>query len=313
MEIEGTEEGGQTEDSGEGSEDTETESTGDEGEAAAKPNGEAPKGQRDKRRGNRFREATEARVRAETELAELRGRYSGLESQFNEFRQQITRDKQEAQQTNASTEARDKVQSLRDQAWNYMAQAGQQGTNQEAARALIRKYHELMDQADDLRAEMRDGPAWERRQREIASQIPNQENLAERSYFEGRYPWLGSNVKARALADAHYVELVQSGKRQPGRATLEEAVTYAAKVLGIGGKPNGASNLSRQVYAGTGQRDGEMDNSEPTGSMTAEDVKNNLPLKRLALLSYSQEDPEVAYQKFAAYQNKANKNGAGAR
>lgn len=308
----GTEEGGQTDDSGEGSEDTETDSTETETETTAKPNGETPRGKRDQRRGNRFREERELRTRAEAELGELRGRYTGLESQFNELRQQIQRDKQEAQQTNASSEARSRVQSLREQAWNYMAQAGS-AKNQADAKSLIDKYHELMDQADDVRAEMRDGPAWERRRGELASQMPNPEVIAERSYIEGRYPWVSTNTKARALADAHYMELVQSGKRQPGRATLEESLTYAAKILGIGGRGAPASNLSRQVYAGTGQRDGEMDNSEPTGSMTAEDVKNNLPLKRMALLSYEKDDPEVAYQKFAAFQNKANKNGAGAR
>lgn len=304
-----TEAGGQAEDSGDTGESEES-TVSDEGEKQVAGEGEAPRPSRTQRRANRFQEERNARTRAEQERDELRGRYTSLEQQFNEFRQEIARDKREAQRTDASTETRQKVSGLRQQARGYLvASANEKDPNR--AQQLLDKHDELMDQADDLRDEMRDEARWEKRRGELAGQIPNQNTMAERSYFESRYPWLSTNKKAQALADAHYVELVEGG-RPAGRATLEQAVTWAAKVLGIGGRAT-PSPLSRQVYAGTSQRDGEMDDSAPSGGITVEDVKNNLAFKRMAQLTFNQDDPDVAYAKWAKMQNNANKNGAGAR
>lgn len=306
------EEGGQTEDTGESTEETEVETEGGEARAA-NDNGDEQKGKpgsRSQRRANRFAEERAARTRAEQELSELRGRYSGLESQFNEFRQTIERDRQQAQQSDASKQTRSKIAAVREQAWTYLAAAADP-KNAANARELRDKYQELMDEADDMRDEMRDSARWEKRRGEIAGQLPNQELMTERTYLEGRYPWIATNAEARALADAKFNTLVSQGK-PTNRTTMEAALTYAARVLGIGGQ-SAPTARSRQVYDGRGQRDGEMDDSAPSGAMTAEDVKNNLSLKRMAQLSYPEEEPEVAYVKFAKMQNSQSKNGVSAR
>lgn len=306
-----TEEGGQTEDSGDTGDtetETETEGGGEKQEAA----GDKPaRGQRDARRANRYREANEARLTAERELGELRGRYQALEGQFNEFRQQQERDRQAAQNTNASTEARQRVSSLREQARNFLVQSAQ-SKDPALAKQLLDKHDALMDEADDLRDEMRDEARWEKRRGELTNQGPNPELMTEQMYFLGKYPWLESNVKAQKMARAHFEDLVASGKRQANRATMEEGVTWAAKMLGLGGR-TGPSDRSRQVYAGMGQRDGEHDDGESSGTMSVEEVKNTLAYRKLAQLSYPELEPEQAYAKWAKLQGSPAKNGAGAR
>lgn len=306
-----TEEGGQVEDTGEGGD----ESADDGGEGvervAAKDDDKPARPNHKERKANKFREEKEARARAELELGELRGRYAALEGQFGELRQQIERDKREAQQSSASNEAKGKVTALRQQARNYLVQSAQ-AKDPETAQRLLDKHDELMDQADDLRDEMRDGARWEKRRGELAGQMPNQEIISERTYLEGRYPWIATNAEARALADARFNSLVSDKKRQPNRATMEEALTYAARVLGIGGR-SAPTERSRQVYAGMGQRDGEMDEGGSSGGMSVEEVKNNLAFKRMAQLSYPELEPEQAYAKWAKAQGSPAKNGASAR
>lgn len=304
-----TEAGGQTDDVGDAGGESAPEDTGGEPQQAAKPERGAP-GARDKRRNDRFREANEGRQRAEQQLAELQGRYSGLEQQFGELRQQIERDRQQAQQSNASTETRQQVSSLRQQARNFLVQSAQE-KDPTRAQQLLDRHDELMDKADDLRDEMRDSARWEKRRGELRNDIPNPEYQREIAFFESKYPLVMRSRKAMSLADSHYLELVESKKRQPGRETLEEAITWAAKTLGIGGQSQ--SSVSRHVYGGRGAGDGEQDEGG-TGGMTADDVKNSLPLRRMALASFNADDPEVAYAKFAKLNNNAEKkNGAGAR
>ena len=299
-----TEAGGQAEDTGDAGGEEPAE--GASAEPQAKAEGKGSPGARDKRRGDRYREATAARETAERALAEVQSRYQSLESSFNEFRQQIERDKRDAQQSNASTETRQQVSSLRQQARNFLVQSAQE-KDPSRAQQLLDKHDELMDKADDLRDEMRDNARWEKRRGEIRNDIPNPEYQREMSLLEAKYPAVMSSKKAMALADQHYVELVQSGTRQAGRATLEEAITWAGKVLGLGGRTNGNSQLSRQVYGGRGAGDGEQDEGDSSGGMTADDVKNSLPLRRMALASFNTDDPEVAYAKFAKLNNNADK------
>ena len=80
--------------------------------------------------------------------------------------------------------------------------------------------------------------------------------------------------------------------------TMEEAITWAAKTLRLSNGHGAPSPVSRNAYVGQGQRGGEEDEGGG-GSMTAEDVKNNLALKRMALSTYNKLDPEQAYAKFA--------------
>lgn len=301
----GIEEGGQVEDSGDGGEAAE-EPAGAEPQRGAPAKGEP--GARDARRANKLREEKEARTRAEAELGELRGRYSGLEQQFGELKSQIERDRREAKQSNASTETRQQVSSLRQQARGYLVASANEKDPQRAQQ-LLEKHDELMDKADDLRDEMRDSARWEKRRGELAGSMPNPEHQREMSYLAAKYPAVMNSRKAMALADQHYIELVEGKTRPPGRATLEEAITWAAKTLGLGGR-GGPSPMSRQVYGGRGGGDGEMDDSASSGSMSVEEVKNNLAFKRLAQLAYPQDEPDVAYAKWAKNQGGPAKNGA---
>lgn len=305
-----TEAGGQTEDTGDsGGEEASTESDGETQQA--KPEKGAP-GARDKRRGDKYREANEGRQRAEQQLSEVQGRYASLERSFNEFREQIEKDKREAQQSNASTETKQKVSSLRQQARGYLVASANE-KDPARAQQLLDKHDELMDEADDMRRQMRDDQNWTKRRDELRGEMPNPEYQREMSYLEAKYPHVMNSRKAMALADQHYIELVQGGTRQAGRATLEEAITWAAKTLGLGGRGTAANPYSRQVYGGRGAGDGEMDDSAPSGSMSVEEVKNNLAFKRMAQLTYPQDEPEVAYAKWAKGQGSPAKNGAGAR
>lgn len=307
-----TEAGGQTDDSGDSGGEEAEPAEGDR--QAAKGDGEdKPKGGRDKRRANRFQEEREARLRAEQQFGELQGRYSGLERQFTEFRQQIERDKQQAQQSNASTETRTRISSLRQQARNYLMQAAQAKDNNELAQRLIDKHDELMDEADDLRAEMREEGRWEKRKGEFQQQGPSAEMMGEQMYFLSKYPWLDGNVEAQKMIRARFDSLVESGKRQPSRATMEEATTAIAKMLGLGGRQPGPSDRSRQVYAGTGHGDGEQDDSPSSGSMSADEVENTRGLRKLALLAYPDLEPRQAYAKFAKNEGSRAKNGVSAR
>lgn len=304
-----TEEGGQTDDSGDtGSDESDTDpGEGEGGESAAA----AEKPTRTQRRANRFQEERNARQRAEQELAEWRGRHTALESQFAEFRQQIERDRQQAQQADAGSQARQKINSVREQAWNYLAAASQAKTVAEA-KELRDKYQELMDEADDMRDEMRDESRWERRRGEL-NQGPSAELMGEQMYFLSKYPWLDGHEEAQKMIRARFESLVSSGKRQANRATMEEAVTGIGKLLRLGGTANGVSDRSRQVYAGMGQRDGEHDNSEPSGSMSVEEVENSLAFRKMAQLTYPELEPRQAYAKWAKMQGGPAKNGAGAR
>lgn len=296
MATEDTEAGGQTEDTGDSSDES-TEST-DEGEQqAARGDSEKPTGQRDKRRANRFKEEREGRERAERALAESSQRTQQLEREFNEFRQQVERDRQAAQQSDASAQTKEKVRSLREQARTFLLRSAQSKDPAEAQK-LLDRHDELMDEADDMRASMRDEASWQKRRGEIAGSIPNPDVQREASYLESKYPQVVENEEAQALASARFSTLVNKQGMPKNRATMEAAITWAMARLGIGGRSAPSEN-SRRAYMGTGQRDGEQDNSESSGSMSVEEVKNNIAFKRMAQLAYPQLEAEQAYVKWA--------------
>jgi len=292
-----TEAGGQTDDTGDAAEDTEVETGGDEGgeRQAAKPDAE-DKPSRKARRADVVRQNAMARAAAERERDELRQRVSAAESAANEVRARLEERDRQSQTTDKSAQTKQRIQSLRDQARDQIVLAS--GLKGEAATAAWNRHQELMDQADDLRDEMRDEARWEKRRGEISSSMPNQALSEERQYIASKYPWVATNVEGRALADGRFAALVNGG-RPPSRQTMEEAITYAAKMLRIGGG-SAPGNASRNAYVGTGQRGGEEDGGGSNGgTMSADDVRNNLALKRMALSTYNTLEPEQAYAKFA--------------
>ena len=72
------------------------------------------------------------------------------------------------------------------------------------------------------------------------------------------------------------------------------------------------SDASKQRYVGMGQRDGEAGEGGSSGSMSADDVRNNLAYKKMAQGAYPQLEPEQAYARWAKDIGSKLKNGANA-
>lgn len=296
MSDEDIESGGQTDDSDAGGEEPEADTGGDEGgQSAAAPEADKPQRSRAERRKDVVRQNAIARAAAERERDELRQRVAAAEQAAQDVQRRLEERERQSQTSNETTQKRDKINALRRQAKTHLAMSAQlKGAEAEKE---WDEFQRLNDEADDLRDELRDADRWEKRKSEITGQLPNQGLIEEKQYLQARYPWLSTNVEGRSLADGRFQALVANG-RPPTRQTMEEAITYAAKILRLGG--NGAPNpASRNAYVGTGQRDGEGDGGGSSGTMTADDVKGNLSLKRMALGAYPQLDPEQAYVKFA--------------
>lgn len=291
-----TESGGQTDDTGDTSDEAEATSDDTGGESkAANDNGEKTVSRKE-RRANVMREAKEARAAAERERDEYRQRQSQTEAQLAELRGRIEERERSNQNTDKSAQTKTRIASLRSQARDQIVLAA--SFKGEAAQQAWDRHQELMDEADDLRDEMRDEARWDKRKGEMMGKIPDQGMMESKQYIQAKYPWVATNARARGLADATFADLVQSG-RPASMATMEEAITFAAKTMRIT-NGNGAPNpASRRAYEGTGQRDGEGDDGGSGTGMSVEEVRNNLPLKRMAQLAYPQLEAEQAYVRFA--------------
>ncbi len=296
MADEDIESGGQTDDTGDTGVDETDDAPADVAEpVAAKTDGDAP-APRAQRRVHHMRAAAMAKAAAEKERDELRQRIAQMEQDHRETRQRIEQREQQTRQQDTTSQTKEKVSSLRDRAWDALAQSAVAKDRGDAVR-YRKEYERLQDEANELLDNMRDSERWQKRQGEIQQSMPNTEMLAERQYFEAKYPWVSTSVEGRSLADGRFNALVRGG-RPSNRATMEEAITYAAKALRLGGG-SAPSDASRQRYAGFAGRDGEADDGAQSGSMSADEVKNDLALKRMALGLFREDDPEVAYAKFA--------------
>lgn len=292
------ESGGQTDDSdaGDTGDDADEGASEEGGERQAARPESTDRPSRKERRANKMREATEAREAAVREAAELRARVERAEAAAADVQRRFEERERSSRTNDQATQTKERITKLRQQAKSQLALSAQ-SKDPAMADKYWDEFQRLNDEADDLRDELRDAERWEKRKGELAGAIPNQELMEEKQYIAAKYPWVATNVEARSLADGRFSALVASG-RPPTRQTMEEALTYAAKVLRLGG--NGApSDASRQRYVGMGARDGEDNGGGTGGTMTADDVRNNLALKRMALLQYNNLDPEQAYAKFA--------------
>lgn len=302
MADEDIESGGQTDDSDAGGEEPEAD-TGDEGggeRQAAKPEagdkGESPRKQR---RAHAMREATIAREAAVREAAELRARVQAAEQAAQDVQRRLEERERSSQTQSESQKNQARITQLRGQAKSHLGLSGQYaaaGRTADADREWA-EFERLNDEANDIRNEMKDAERWEKRKGEIAGQLPNQGLMEEKQYIQAKYPWVATSHEGRSLADGRFAALVANG-RPPTRQTMEEAITYAAKMLRLGGGGT-QSPASRNAYVGVGGRDGEGDGGGTGGTMTAEDVRNNLGLKRMALSLYNNLDEQQAYAKFA--------------
>jgi hypothetical protein len=310
MADEDIESGGQTEDTGDTSTDEVDDAPeADAGERQAATDDAPARAPRGERRKHAMREAAMARQAAERDRDELRSRLAAQDQQMAELRRTVEERQQQTRQQDASTEKMGKVKQLREQAQLYLARAAEANNNPTLAREYWNKHQELTDEAEDIRREIWAEKEWERRRGEIQGQIPNQDMLSERQYISAKYPWVETNIEGRSLADGRFAALLRSG-RPATRQTMEEALTYAAKMLRLGGG-SAPSEASRQRYAGFAARDGQDDDGASSGSMSAEEVENSLPLKRMALAAYPQLEAPQAFAKFAKdIGSKAKRQGA---
>lgn len=297
MPDEDIESGGQTDDSDAGDTGDDADAGSDEGgdrQAARSDAGDRPS--RKERRANRMREATEAREAAVREAADLRERVARAEAAAADVTRRLEERERSTQNNDRTAQAKERITKLRQQAKSQLALSAQSKDPAQADKYWD-EFQRLNDEADDLRDELRDAERWEKRKGELAGQIPDQGLMEEKQYIQAKYPWVTTNVEGRSLADGRFAALVASG-RPPTRQTMEEALTYAARTLRLGGS-SAPSEASRQRYVGTSGRDGEMDSGGSGGTMSADDVRNDLALKRMALSLYNTLDPEQAYAKFA--------------
>jgi hypothetical protein len=160
------------------------------------------------------------RQRMDRELAELRG--------------QMTERQRQSQGEDKHAQTKDKIAALRRQAKAHLYFSAQAKDPAQSEKEWD-EHQRLMDEADDMRDSMRDESRWEKRRGEIQQTGVNPEVLQEKMYFSAKYPFLEGNRRVQALADAEFGELVQGG-RPANRQTMEQAITSAAKALGLGGQ-----------------------------------------------------------------------------
>lgn len=300
MADEELESGGQTDDSDTGDTGDESEVASDEGggerQAARSDDSGKAETPRKQRRAHAMREAALAREAAVRENAELKARVAAAETAAQEAHRRIEERERSSQVQSESQKNQERIAQLRRQAKTHLAMSAQ-AKDPATAEKEWAEFERLNDEANDIRSEMKDAERWEKRKGEIRGSIPDQGLMEEKQYFQAKYPWVATSVEGRSLADGRFAALVNSG-RPATRQTMEEAITYAAKMLRLGGGGT-QSPASRSAYVGTGQRDGESDGGGSGGSMTAEDVRNNIALKRMALSTYNKLDENEAYARFA--------------
>lgn len=222
-------------------------------------------------------EAAERRDRErERELAEVRGRLEERAAQ--------------GQQQNKHAETKSKIETLRDQAWTMMERAAMSKTPEESAK--FRKEHQrLMDEADDLRDEIRAGSRWEKQRGEIGQALPDPQAQAERSFLDSRFPWLASNPKAQMYADVELKSLIAAGEPAT-RETAIKAITTVANYLKLGGTSS-PTNGQRQLYSGVPSGEGAGGDDKPRS------IRMGRHEEALARATYPQLEAREAYKQWA--------------
>jgi hypothetical protein len=186
------------------------------------------------------------RQRIDRELAEMRGRLTERE------RSTQTQDKH--------AQTRDKIAALRKQAKAHLFFSAQAKDPTQSEKEW-EEHQRLMDEADDLRDSMRDESRWEKRRGEIQQTGVDPGLIQEKMYFAAKFPFLDGNRRVQALADAEFSELVQGG-RPANRQTMEQAITSAAKTLGLGGQSQ-PTESQRARYGGVPAGEGAAGGNEP--------------------------------------------------
>jgi hypothetical protein len=215
------------------------------------------------------------RQRIDRELAEMRGRLTERE------RSTQTQDKH--------AQTRDKIAALRKQAKAHLFFSAQAKDPNQSEKEW-EEHQRLMDEADDLRDSMRDESRWEKRRGEIQQGV-NPEVLQEKMYFSAKFPFLEGNRRAQALADAEFSELVQGG-RPANRQTMEQAITSAAKTLGLGGQ-SAPTESQRARYGGIPAGEGAGGGNE------RRTIKMGRHEEALAKAAYPQLEAKDAYKEWA--------------
>lgn len=216
------------------------------------------------------------RERMAREFAELRGRFEERQSQ--------------GQQQDRHAETKQKINNLRTQAWAQMALAAQ-AKDAESSTKFRDEYQRLMDEADDLRDEMRSAARWEKQRGEIASQMPDQNTQAEVTFLNSRFPALASDTEAQIMSDARLRYLIGQG-RPATRETAVEAITWAFQQLKRGGT-TAPTNGQRQLYAGVPAGEGAGGDERPRS------IKMGRHEEALARAAYPKLEAKEAYKQWA--------------
>lgn len=216
------------------------------------------------------------RQRIDRELAEVRGRLA-------------ERDRS-TQSEDKHAQTRDKIAALRKQAKAHLFFSSQAKDPTQAEKEWD-EHQRLMDEADDLRDSIRDEGRWEKRRGEIQQQGGDPQVAQERAYLSAKYPFLEDNLEARALADAKFKVLVGSGKPR-SRQTMEQAITDAARTLGLGGQST-PTNAERMRYGGIPSGEG------PGNGTERRTIKMGRHEEALAKAAYPHLEAKDAYKQWA--------------
>lgn len=189
------------------------------------------------------RQAAEVRQQLEMERIER----TRMAQELAEVRAHVEAGQRQSQTQSRAEQAKSKITQLRDQAWMHMERAAVAKDAQSALHER-QEYQRLMDEAEDTRREIWAEQERERIKAQMWERAADPALLEEKMYLSSRYPELETNVELRSLADGRFNALVTKG-RQPSRQLMEEAITYAAAKLGIGGQ-SAPTDAQRQRYAG---------------------------------------------------------------
>lgn len=254
------------------------------------------------RKQNRMREAKEAKEVAERTARDLSDRVARAERETAELRGFVAAQAQRGQ-GDPDAAVKQKVTALRREAQIHLERtaAFQKAGQHDAAQAEMDLYHDKIDEAREVRRAPQREADLNRRISEVTGRIPTPEIQMARENILQEFPWVRTDVEARAMVDAKFEALKASGR--PGTFdTIREAAAAVAKRLGIGGRqaPTQESRQRHQaVPSGEGAGGGDGAVQVPWGAAE----------KKLAEKLFPRLDPPAAKKAFLAEMARAKRAG----
>lgn len=264
---------------------------------------EAERETRRERRSNKMAQEREAKEEAQREAASERAERQRLSERVAELTGYVTAQAQSQQRGDPEAALKEKVTRLRREAQAHLERTGAytKAGDRAGAEREMDLYHEKTEEAAMERYEARNRPVLERRLGELQGNIPSQELMNDRAQFASEFPWVYSDRQARAMVDARFDELCESG-RPATFATVREAATAVAKRLKIGGRQDPTDGNRRRlqgVPSGEGSGGGDGAVSIPWGPAE----------RKLAEKAYPTLDPPAAKKAWVAEMARAKRAG----